>query len=53
MGGPLPKLQPERIIKAKEYRDVLYSEMDAGKIPISLGKNRPVAKLRGGSRMKD
>ena len=42
IGTPLPILQPTKIFTGKDYRDVLRREMDAGKIPISLGKSCPV-----------
>lgn len=42
MSRPLPILQPARLLSGKDYREVLNQEMDAGKIPISLGKNCPV-----------
>jgi hypothetical protein len=38
----LPILQPTPIFQKKDYRDVLRREMDAGKIPISLGRDCPV-----------
>jgi hypothetical protein len=42
MGTTLPLLQPAKVLKPQDYRDVLRRELDAGKIPISLGKNCPV-----------
>ncbi len=42
MATALPILQPVKIFKGKEYREVLLRELDAGKIPISLGKGCPV-----------
>ncbi len=42
MSRPLPILQPAKLFTAQDYREVLKKEMDAGKIPISLGKNCPV-----------
>ncbi len=42
MGTPLPVLEPKKLFTGREYRDVMNREMDAGKIPISLGKNCPV-----------
>lgn len=42
MGQPLPLLQPTTIFQGKDYREVLRRELDAGKIPISLGKACPV-----------
>ena len=38
----IPMLQPKKLFQGKDYRDVLKREMDAGKIPISLGKTCPV-----------
>ncbi len=38
----LPILQPAPIFKHSHYRDVLIREMDAGKIPLSLGRDCPV-----------
>jgi len=38
----IPILQPRKLFQGKDYRDVLKREMDAGKIPISLGKTCPV-----------
>src|SRR5919201_3661874 len=40
MGSLLPILQPAPVLK--DYRDVLRRELDAVKIPISLGKACPV-----------
>ncbi len=42
MSRPLPILEPAKLFTGKDYRTVLDQEMDAGKIPISLGKNCPV-----------
>jgi hypothetical protein len=42
MGIPLPMLQPTPVLKGKDYREVLIRELEAGKIPISLGKKCPV-----------
>ncbi|MDE3120091.1 MAG: hypothetical protein KGL03_13875, partial [Nitrospirota bacterium] len=42
MSRPLPILEPAKLFTGKDYRTVLNQEMDAGKIPISLGKNCPV-----------
>jgi hypothetical protein len=42
MSRPLPILQSPTLLAGKDYREVLRQEMDAGKIPISLGKNCPV-----------
>ncbi|WP_447972532.1 hypothetical protein [Nitrospira sp. Kam-Ns4a] len=42
MGTALPILQPTPIFTGKDYREALRLEMDAGKIPISLGKTCPV-----------
>ncbi len=42
MSRALPILQPKPILKGKDYREVLRRELDAGKIPISLGKACPV-----------
>ena len=42
ISAPLPILQPNKLFSGKHYRDVLRREMDAGKIPISLGKSCPV-----------
>jgi hypothetical protein len=39
---PLPLLQPARLFTGKDYHEVLRREMDAGKIPLSLGKSCPV-----------
>ena len=38
----LPLLQPTPIFTKKDYREVLRREMDAGKIPLSLGRDCPV-----------
>ncbi len=42
MTTPLPMLQPTPVLTSGDYRDVLRREMDAGKIPLSLGKGCPV-----------
>ena len=42
MTQSLPMLEPTLVLKDKDYREVLKRELDAGKIPISLGKNCPV-----------
>jgi hypothetical protein len=42
MTSSIPILQPKKLFQGKDYRDVLKREMDAGKIPISLGKTCPV-----------
>ncbi|MBX3234897.1 MAG: hypothetical protein KF814_01985 [Nitrospiraceae bacterium] len=43
MTGDLPLLQPQMIFKDRaNYRQVLIREMDAGKIPLSLGRDCPV-----------
>ena len=42
MGRILPVLEQTRVLEGKDYREVLRREMDAGKIPLSLGKNCPV-----------
>jgi hypothetical protein len=42
MSRPLPMLEPIPVLKGKDYREVLRREMDAGKIPLSLGKTCPV-----------
>ena len=42
MATPIPILQPTPILTRKDYRDVLRREMDAGKIPLSLGRDCPV-----------
>ncbi len=42
MSRPLPLLQPAKVLSGKDYREVLRREMDAGKIPLSLGKACPV-----------
>jgi hypothetical protein len=42
MSRPIPILQPARLFAGRDYREVLRQEMDAGKIPISLGKSCPV-----------
>jgi hypothetical protein len=39
---PLPVLHPVKLFTGKDYREVLRREMDAGKIPLSLGKSCPV-----------
>lgn len=35
-------LQPAEVLAGKDYREILRRELDAGKIPISLGKGCPV-----------
>ncbi len=42
MGRDLPVLEPTLVLQGKGYREVLIREMDAGKIPLSLGKKCPV-----------
>ncbi|MEQ1563943.1 MAG: hypothetical protein ABL935_11130, partial [Nitrospiraceae bacterium] len=42
MGTVLPILQAAPIFTNKDYREVLRKEMDAGKIPLSLGRDCPV-----------
>ena len=42
MPTPIPILQAAPIFARKDYRDVLRREMDAGKIPLSLGRDCPV-----------
>lgn len=42
MRALIPLIQPTKIFKGKDYHEVLRHEMDAGKIPISLGKSCPV-----------
>ena len=42
MGRELPLLERTLVLQDKSYREVLKREMDAGKIPISLGKKCPV-----------
>jgi len=42
MARPLPVLQPAEVLRGKDYREILRKELDAGKIPISLGKSCPV-----------
>jgi len=42
MGRELPVLEPTLVLQGKGYREVLKREMDAGKIPLSLGKKCPV-----------
>ncbi|TLY26267.1 MAG: hypothetical protein E6K63_12825, partial [Nitrospirae bacterium] len=42
MATPLPMLRPTPVLKGKDYREVLIRELEAGKIPISLGKKCPV-----------
>ena len=42
MPTALPLLQPKPVLSKTDYRDVLRREMDAGKIPLSLGKACPV-----------
>ncbi len=40
--APAPRLKAPPLFAGKTYRDILIQEMDAGKIPISLGKSCPV-----------
>ena len=42
MGPSLPMLEAAKIFKPGDYHEVLRREMDAGKIPLSLGKTCPV-----------
>ena len=42
MKGELPVLAPTLVLQGKGDREVLKREMDAGKIPLSLGKTCPV-----------
>jgi hypothetical protein len=42
MSRQVPILQPTKMFKGGDYRDVMIREMDSGKIPISLGKSCPV-----------
>lgn len=42
MKRELPVLEPTLVLQGKGYREVLKREMDAGKIPLSLGKDCPV-----------
>lgn len=42
MTTTLPMLTAPPLFKGKDYREVLIREMDAGKIPLSLGKACPV-----------
>ncbi|MCS6284913.1 MAG: radical SAM protein [Nitrospira sp.] len=42
MPTPIPMLQAAPIFAKKDYREVLRREMDAGKIPLSLGRDCPV-----------
>ena len=43
MPTTLPIFQPTPIFKDRtDYRQVLIREMDAGKIPLSLGRDCPV-----------
>jgi len=42
MPTPIPMLQAAPIFTKNDYRDVLRREMDAGKIPLSLGRDCPV-----------
>lgn len=37
-----PLIQPTKVLQGKDHREVLRREMDAGKIPVSLGKSCPV-----------
>ena len=43
MGRDLPVLEPTLVLQGQGYREVLKREMEAGKIPLSLGKKCPVA----------
>ena len=42
MSRSIPMLEQTKVLEGKDYREVLRREMDAGKIPLSLGKNCPV-----------
>jgi len=42
MKRELPILEAPKLFAKQDYRDVLKREMDAGKIPLSLGKECPV-----------
>ncbi|MGV7229255.1 MAG: hypothetical protein ACQ9IQ_11400 [Nitrospirales bacterium] len=42
MSRELPILKAPKLFEKQDYRDVLRREMDAGKIPLSLGKDCPV-----------
>ena len=42
MSRELPILEAPKLFAKQDYRDVLKREMDAGKIPLSLGKECPV-----------
>jgi len=42
MPTPIPMLQAAPIFAKNDYREVLRREMDAGKIPLSLGRDCPV-----------
>jgi hypothetical protein len=42
MSTQLPILQPTPIFKNMDYREVLIRELEAGKIPLSLGRDCPV-----------
>ena len=42
MPRELPILEAPKLFAQQNYRDVLKREMDAGKIPLSLGKKCPV-----------
>ena len=42
MGRELAVLEPTLVLQGKGHREVLTREMDAGKIPLSLGKQCPV-----------
>ncbi len=42
MGRDLTVLEPTLVLQGKGYQEVLKREMDAGKIPLSLGKKCPV-----------
>jgi len=42
MSREIPLLEAPKLFAQQNYRDVLKREMDAGKIPLSLGKKCPV-----------
>ena len=42
MGREIAVLERTNVLEGKDYQEVLRREMDAGKIPLSLGKNCPV-----------
>ncbi len=42
MSKTLPILEQTLVLKGKDHREVLKRELDAGKIPLSLGKTCPV-----------